>query len=385
MNLEAMHIPRRRLPAALEERRQRRDAEIAGRDAQLGAERVRVNAYMENIGWPELFGFDMNEFYGRPEFAVEMQVREQIFWADNAVDDAPLATALSATTGWYFDMTLFGQRIRHGADGVPHFEVHPLAERPALSLLPRFDFEASGDMPALIERYQRMGRCVEAEYGERLGVLFPHFHRGPLDTYVQLRGYENFVGDALENPELVAEFLAFFADERLRFARERAAFLGEAGLPATTFVADDWVNIPFISPEIFHRLVAPVYRRTRANEGPVTGYHTCGRMEPVVQELLAVFPDIRRLEVNGWNDLELLDQLISPEVGFDLSFINTFVLSATPTQQREKLELVARVARHRRLTLCAQAMVKLDSYEETMRRMNRFVELARQVLAERGC
>ena len=187
--------------------------------------------------------------------------------------------------------------------------------------------------------------------------------------------------DTLEEPNRVSDFLNLFVDERLRFASERQKFLGETVLPPSTFVADDWVNIPFISPAMFHEFVMPAYRRIVSNEGSVTGFHTCGKMEAIAGSLLEVFPDIRRIEVNGWNDLLLLDEIVSPEIGFDVSFINTFVMTAPVEEQRAKLEMVAAVSKHRKVSLCAQAMVKFHTYEETIFRMNRFIELARRVLA----
>jgi hypothetical protein len=125
----------------------------------------------------------------------------------------------------------------------------------------------------------------------------------------------------------------------------------------------------------------PAYRQIVNNEGPVTGFHTCGNFEAVVCDLLAAFPHIRRLEVSGWNDVRQLDRIIAPEVGFDIGVINTLVLVGAEADQRARLEPIAEVSRRRPVQLCAQAMVKLNSYEETIERMNRFITLAREVLS----
>ena len=380
MNLDALTLPKDRLLDALQARIARRNEQIGARDARYGPHRVHITSYMENIGWPELFGFDMNRFLTDPDFSIEMQLRQKIFWADNADDDSAIGLDVQATTGMYFDMTLFGERIHHTAEGVPQFEPHPIAQHPDPALIAPFDFFATGEMPALIAQYRRMNERSARDYGGLLQVSFPNFHRGPLDILVQLRGYDNFIADTAECPEVVDTFLRLFVDARLKFTRERARFLGLPGLPPTTFVADDWVNIPFISPAMFRRFVAPAYWRIVTNEGPVTGFHTCGHMELVVNDLLAAFPAIRRLEVSGWNDLALLDRTVSPQVGFDIAVINTLVLAGSEADQREKLEAIAAVSRHRPVTLCAQAMVKIDSYDETMTRLNRFLALARQVL-----
>ena len=382
MNLDALTLPKQRLLPALQARIAQRAEMIAVRDAELGTGRVRVTSYMENIGWPELFGFDMNHFLSDPDFAVEMQLRQKIFWADNSDDDSIVDLDVQSTTGMYFDMTLFGQQIRHTKQGVPEFAPHLIAGDPRPALIAPFDFYTTGDMPALIAQYRRMCALAQQEYGGLLYVRFPQFQRGPLDILVQMRGYENFVADTIERPALVAEFLTLFVAARFRFACERQRFLGEPALPPTSFVADDWVNIPFISPRMFRQFVVPAYRQIVNNEGPVTGFHTCGHFEAVAGDLLAVFPAIRRLEVSGWNDLTLLDQIALPKVGFDISVINTLVLAGSVEEQRARLEVIAAVSRHRPVSLCAQAMVKLDTYDHTITRMNQFIELARQVLAD---
>lgn len=388
MILDALTLPKGELLAALQARIERRAEAVAARDARWCAggggdrSRVRVISYMENIGWPDLFGFDMNRFFADPDFSVEMQLRQKIFWADNSDDDSAIDLSIQATTGMYYDMTLFGQRIHHTVDGVPEFEPHPLSQvaEPAPASIRPFDFYTTGDMPALIAQYRRMCELSTREYGGLLRVSFPHFHRGPLDVLAQMRGYENLILDMLERPDVVTRFLELIVAERLRFARERQAFLGEPALPPTTFVADDWVNVPFISPHMFRRFAVPAYRQIVANEGPVTGFHTCGNFESVVCDLLAAFPHIRRLEVSGWNDVRQLDRIIAPEVGFDIGVINTLVLVGSEADQRAKLEPIAEVSRHRPVQLCAQAMVKLNSYDETIERMNRFMALAREML-----
>ena len=381
MNLEARTIPKEQLVDAVDERAERRRQQAAARDAQYGPDRVRVNSYMENIGWPELFGYDMNDFYADPDLNVEMQLRQKVFWADNSDDDSGIDLGIQASTGMYYDMTLFGQKIRHTTDGVPCFDPHPISRDPDPSHITPFDFYATGDMPALIAQHRRMLELNQREYGGRLQVRFPNFHRGPLDVLVQLRGYDNFVADAVERPELVRRFLDLFVDERLRYARERQRYLGDPDLPPTTFVADDWVNVPFISPAMFRAFAMPAYRRIRAEEGPVTGFHTCGNFEAVVLDLLSAFPDICLLEVSGWNDVRALDRSVPREVGFYAQVINTLVLTASVDEQRARLEVIAEVSRRRTVSLCAQAMVKFNSYDETIDKMNRFIRLAREVLS----
>jgi hypothetical protein len=202
-----------------------------------------------------------------------------------------------------------------------------------------------------------------------------------LDIFVQLRGYEGFIDDVAERPDELREALAFLVDERLRFAHERQRFLGEEKLPPTTFVADDWVNVPFISPAVFRDFVRPLYRSIRANEGPARGFHTCGNFVPVAKDLLSAFPEVEMLEVSPWNDVRALDLLLPPKVGFIASVLNTVSLGGSEEEQRSKVEPMRDASRRRKISVVAQAIQRLPStYEETLDRLNGFLRLARNLL-----
>jgi len=384
LNNDAFTIPADQLLSAYEERIERKKAILEERDRRLGKDRIRISSYMENIGWPELFGYDMNRFYADPPFAFETDLRQRIFWLDNSLDDDLPGFWVGATVGMYFDITLFGQAVSHTRIGVPEFGHHPIADQPDLSLIPPVDFRTSGMMPVLLRRYEAMRQISETRYGNKFGIGFPEFGRGPLDVLVQLRGYANFAADTVERPQFVHDFLARIVSERVRWNRERRRYLGLAE-PAepTTRIDDDWVNVPFISPAIFRDFVLPAYRQIAASEGKVVGFHTCGNLVPVVQDLLGVFPGIQTLDVSAWNDFEKLDVMLDPKIGFWLGLKNTFVLAGTPAQHRELLGRVTRVSQRRKVGICAQAIVRLhDTYEENLSRLNAFIRLARGVFAE---
>jgi hypothetical protein len=382
LNREAMQLPAAGLLPALAERIARRSEQIEARDRQFGADRIRVASYMENLGWPPLFGYDFNRFYQDPEFMLEQELRQRIFWLDNTVGDDQAGLDLSPTTGFYWDITLFGQQVQTSPGGVPQFLPHPLAGRRDLRLLERFAFQTSGHMPILLHQHRQLRQLSRERCNDRVGVGFPCFHRGPLDILIQMRGYEAFLGDLTDDPAFVTAALALVVGERVRWNRERAAYLGEPFRAEATFIADDWVNPPFISPAIFRDFVVPAYQQIQQQEGPVTGFHTCGPLGPLVGHLLATFPAIRTLDVSGWNDLDQLDAAVDPAIGFQCQVRNATVLAGTPAEQRVLLDAVRRVATHRQVGLNAQSIVMLHpDLAENFRRLNDFVELARITLA----
>src|SRR5450759_3574907 len=82
LNREAMAIPADRLLDALEERIERKKAVLAERDRRYGGGRIWIGSYMENLGWPDLFNYDMNRVFADPAFAIEMEFRQRILWLD---------------------------------------------------------------------------------------------------------------------------------------------------------------------------------------------------------------------------------------------------------------------------------------------------------------
>ncbi len=385
MNLAAREIPRERLAEALSERIAAKRQELAERDTRWGPNRVPVYSYLENIALPDLLGYDMNDLYEDAELGLELELRHRIFWLDNSRDDGLASLNVQSSVGMYFDLTLFGQQVRHSSQGVPQFDPHPLSHSPDMSTVPEHvDFFSSGIMPGMIRYHRAMQEAARRWYGDAVTVSMREFLRGPLDLYVQLRGYEGFVDDVVERPELAHGMLGYFARQRARWARQRLEFLG---LPPAenTSIHDDWVNVPFISPGMFRDFVAPAYAELQQLEGPAVHFHSCGVTVPLATDLLSALPSLKALDVSGWNDVTKLDTLVDPVISFGVAMINTFTLTADEQAHRAKLAQVAEVARRRKLSVCAQAIVRLhDDIAEDIERMNRFIDLARELLNDPG-
>ena len=382
LNRTAMQLPKERLVEALKEAIEQKKEILQEREKEYGANRVGIVSYGENLYMPGTFGFEMKDFYTDPHLAVEMSLRSKLFWLQNSKDDCLPSLDIGPCNSMYYDMTLFGQELTYTPDGVPNFQPHPLQEKADLSLIRPFDFYRTGEMPMVLSQYEQMKKIVKEEYDDCLTCNFPGFSRGPLDLLVQLRGYENFVMDTIENPSFIQEALLYFVEERARFRKESAAYLGEGVPMERIWIADDWVNIPFISPDFFEEYVVPAYLRIQELEGPVVDFHTCGRMEPLCKTLSGIFPSIRNWDISGWNNLTVVDEALPRKNGFNVNFINSFVLTASAEEQKKKLLEVKKVSEHRILCVTAQSIVKLlPTLDETFEKMNDFIDLARNTLA----
>ena len=382
LNRRAMQLDVCELAGAIKEAgAQKRDL-LARQDNEYGENRVKISSYLENIALPDIFGFDMNDYYRDPELALELDLRHTLFWLDNSHDDGVGGLGVSAGI-MYYDMTLFGLVIDHQRNGVPVFRKHALEDAPELSQLSPFDFETSGMMPMVLRRYNEFTRISKERYNGEISVGFPVFTRGPLDIAIQLRGYENFIADCAEDPDYVHALFDYIVSERLRFNHLAAAYRPPVTGEKTSFAEDDWVNVPFITPDMFSEFVVPAYRRIQENEGRITGFHTCGQMLALVDRLMAVFSGIKTLEVSYWNDIEKFDEILDRDVAVHHPLIPSFVLFASPEEHEARLAAIRRVRQHRRVSIATAAVVQMHgTLDETLGAMNHFIDLARVRLAD---
>jgi len=379
LNRRAIQLDSSQLVNAIREARERKQAVLADRDREYGEDRIKISSYLENIALPDIFGFDMRDSYRDPELAMDIELRHTLFWLDNSHDDGLGGLSANAEI-MYYDMTLFGLVIDHQPNGVPTFRKHVLEDNPDLSNLVPFDFEKTGLMPTVLERHRAFARMSEERFNGELALSFPVFHRGPLDIAMQLRGYENFVDDTYNEPEFAHQLLSYIICERRRYNEATAALHNVK--TDTTFIADDWLNVPFISPYVFEKYVLSIYEQIQENEGTLTGFHTCGVIDKIILKMLGTFPGIKSLEVSGWNDLTLLDRMIDSKIDFSFQMINTFVLFATEDEKRAKLKEIAGIAQHRKVSICVQSMIKAhDTIDESFMRFNAFMDMAREIFA----
>jgi len=382
LNRSAMSIPRLDLLKALEERIEIKKVENQKNDDKYGKDRIHIYSTLENIALPDLFGFDMNDFLDDPELQMEITLRERIFYLDNLRSDNNQPIDIKVKSGIYTDMTVYGMDVTHDTDGVPQFGYHPIAGKADLGLMKPFDFDKTGDMPRLHKNYIGLQNLSNDWYGGKINISFPVFIRGPLDIYVQMRGYENFVSDLGEDPGFIHAFLKYIAEERIRWNRERAAFLGGSQPDDTYQVDDDWVYIPFVSPRMFEEYIIPVYKIINDAE-PITHFHTCGDMVPFAHGLLKVFPSMDKLAPGGWCDFELLDKMVDPGITFSsIGTRNLFTLFSTREQQDERFAAIKRVAKRRKINhISAGALTKTHiGIEETIDRANRFFDRMREAI-----
>jgi hypothetical protein len=382
INIRSLTIPRESLVREIIKANEIKREVIEERDKKYGDTRPMFGSYLENIALPELFSFDMNDYYRNPELSMEIDLRYKLFWLDNSHDDSLAELHVGCGT-MYYDMTLFGIHIDYPWNGVPHFLPHEMNKALDLSLLKPFDFYTTGEMPLVLNRYNDLKNISKTKENGEIHVDFPSFHRGPLDIAVQLRGYENFITDCMDDPDSVHGLISYIVSERKRFNEIAKDYKEKTNRKPESFIADDWVNIPFITPDIFDEFAVPAYREIQENEGTVTGFHTCGVFTPVVESLLNTLKGIKNLEVSGWNDFLEIHERVSSHISLCLNFINSLVIVGKPEEHQAMFKKIGRIiADSRKITLNTQAIVKLSgTLYDSIIAMNRFIDTAREYFA----
>ena len=350
-------------------------AESPRNQARKDSPAPHIFSYLENLGWVQYFGYDMNEFYDNAIFNCKTQIKQNLCQFERFDDDTVLPDSISASTGMYFEYTLLGMRVGHQPDGVPLIQSdHPLTKTADLSLMKKHDFHTTGDMPHVFRLYDELQAISKG----RFNVDFPLWERGPLDLAIQLRGYEQLMNDTRERPQFVHDLMSYIIEERIRWWDAYCKHFNTSHRSAE--IADDWLHIPFTSPAIFRDFVFPCYAALEEYHGVIKEIHSCGDKSPFFQ-LFAELKTMNGYEVNHWTDFEAAVRYAPPDKRLDIALLNTDVLLAPKQDMETELQRIKSLCKGRDYSVTASAIEKVhDDFEYDIRQVQIWIETARKVL-----
>ncbi len=337
-----------------------------------------ITAQMEDpIAWTVLFHFPAERYFTDPVFYLEQNLRQKLWKFENIDDDAPINLHVPAWLGHYPEYTFFDMDVQVNEKGVPRIRKdHPLTQTPDLSLLRPVDFETAGWMPRAREWYERL---VELADG-RLSISFMGWNRACLDLAMQLRGYEQLMLDSFERPEFVHGLQRFLVQERSRWHDAQAAYLGTQ--VGATWIADDWMAVPYISPSFFEEFVLPRYLDIERHHGAIGGLHSCGDQAPLQRFLLQI-KTLGALEVSPWTSLEASVANLPESVFLVIAVHPNDVLVDSPPQMERKLQHIAEHAQGRRFCLNTSGLTPIyKDNREFLARISRWLGIARKALGK---
>ncbi len=275
-----------------------KEAAASDRNQQRGKEKPFIGIGIEvPIAWTIIFDYDCRRAFEDPEFYVAQTLRQKLWAFENINDDTPITADMPLWLGHYPEYTFFGMSLGVNARGMPLLDFsHPITRDPDLKYLEPIDFMTAGMMPHIMSMYEQIGGIIDG----RLPCGFITWNRGGLDLAIQLRGYNDFILDTMERPEFVHALMGRVTEERCKWYDALAEWSGNPLGP--TGVADDWINVPYISPHIFEEFLLPRYLEIEAHHGAILSLHSCGDQTPIQKYMLQV-KSLNYFEVSPWTDL----------------------------------------------------------------------------------
>lgn len=343
-----------------------------------GKSRVKIFVGMEEpICWHHLWGYDINRLFTEPDFYYSEALRQQLWRFKNFSDDSRLDGSLTAWMGHYPEYTYVGMTVGFSESGVPNIQMnHPLSAIPDLSLLKPVDFHTSGWMPRMLKWYEDIREIAD----NRLQVRFQTWWRGPLDMAIQLRGYENLMADTSDRPEFVRNLIGYLVEQRERWFRGYCGFF-QCKMPEG-FLGDDWLNVPFISPDFFEEFVLPAYLDIERYHGTLRHIHSCGNQTPIQKHLLKI-NSLASLEVSPWTDLEQTVRNLPKGMSLGVNLHPNDILFASDKEMTVKLRFINETCRGLNYVVATAGLtpiLELSDERIFCSQVNKWLDHAREIL-----
>lgn len=338
-----------------------------------------VFAIEEPITWTKLFNFDVNHYLTDPEFYFEQTLKQKLWRWNNFPDDQmKLTLDVPAWLGHYPEYTYAGMEVYFDSQGVPILqEDHPLSKSPDLSLLEPVDFYKTGWMPRVLKWYDDLLKIADGRVNVPFGMKW---WRGGLDLAVQLRGYDNFIIDTYERPEFIHDLMKFLTDQRCRWHEAYWKHFGLEKQKAST--GDDWINVPFITPDMFADFVLPYLLQIEEFHCGIDHVHSCGNQTPI-QHYLLELKTLNGFEVSPWSDLDGSLANIPEDKWLGVALHPNEVLCATPDEMEAKLREVTSKCRGRKYNINTSGLTPITPYpRDYVDRIRIWTEIAASVMAE---
>jgi hypothetical protein len=173
----------------------------------------------------------------------------------------------------------------------------------------------------------------------------------------------------------VHELLGYLTEQRCRWHKSYCEHFSLA--IRSINIADDWLNVPFVSPAIIEEFVLPRYLEIDSFHGGITGIHSCGNQTDL-QPLLLRIKSLPTFEVSSWTDLHQTLENIPPQKHIHISLHPNEVLCASPKEMENRLQEIATSCGGRSYSVATAGLTPLShdttAFTEKIRAWNRAVE-----------
>ncbi len=328
--------------------------------------------------WTESLGLDLARYYTDPQYYLEYCLRIKLKKFNEFRDDTPLTRDIPVAFGVTHEAGMLGQKVFLASGEEPSFAPQAIVDENS-ELPATFDFRANPYLAMAVPFYEK----VHALAGRGFNVIFPQWFRGPQGVAVYIRGFENFSLDMYLNPQLAHRILRYVTDAAMAFTRWRSEYLGEPIAKGDLFNDD----IPLMSAGSYRDFFLPYEQELADFYGGVFYWHSCGDITKHVPEVHKL-RDIALIDfgVTMEDKAEGIAGLRGPQ---DLELrvkAQPHIQACSEGESREHVRGILRAceAGHvRRYVIRSSGMSILLGAQEDIRRLGRWVDLVREVQAER--
>jgi len=329
----------------------------------------------ERQGHAEVLGFSLKEFYTDPYAYVLHSLRILLHKFHTFEDCTPLRKVIVFIPGAGFEKAIFGsaqviteQDAWVGRDIVIH-------ERADIAALTMPDFHTSGNMPEIINFYEKMREITDDDFT----VTFPQWSRSPWGVAWHLRGIDNLLLDYADDPQWVRDFVGFITDVRIHWAEQRAEYLG-CGLKVCNIYNDEVLS-PVVSPELYRAIILPSEIKLSERFGGVHYWHSCGNVTPFLHDINQI-PNLYMSHVSPWTDIRESARVYDPEktaIEVDLHGHDDVLNASGENQIRHKLESFKRDTKDFHSLIRAAGLEIVHDVKTDLENIQRWIKCAHSV------
>ena len=334
---------------------------------------VPVCLDVRNSMWSRFLGYDLQAL--TPENVtgcVRFQLEQKLFYHRRIRDDTLIAPSI-AVESYYTpaqSRNLFGAR-RHHIVETEGWQAEPLVVTTEDLSKVRCQAIEYDDAAA----QKRHGLFIE-EMDGALPVRRPGietFNRGPMDTAVQLRGWQQLMLDFRDRPQFVHELMERITESRILYENRRAGILGLDLKNADGGLWEDDVNCDVLSPDDYACFVHPYEVRMCRLYRSVT-YHSCGNLSPIA-ELIADLPGLRQFYFSEpWTDLGAVMRAVKGRSLIRMDMNPPTCIGVSEAVLRDRMSRLAAVGRD-----CALEVHMASARTGTVEQVLQWVRVAKDV------
>lgn len=327
--------------------------------------------------WAQILDFNLYDYYHDPLTYAIAQLEMKVFHHKNFADDTFIDKAYRLLIATTLEANLLGVPVVYTKEGHPwlDYNLQPIKTLEDLKEIRLPDFYSSGDMPRLIQFYEKQKDYLDDDFL----IKFPDWIMGPFGVAAILRGFDKLLMDMMGEPDFVRELLATIIRSRKVWQKQLDHYLG---IPRTKgLLGNDDVNCPTLSPVLYEEFLLPTEIELCEYYGKIFYWHSCGITTP----LLSAIRNIPRLDLfhcGPWTSIEKSCEIFGrgdSSVEIVLEPMDK-VLFATPEEMKKYLiEAASQIPESTNCYVKVDSLESDGNLEKDLRTIQTWIKTAREV------